>query len=135
MKRLIWVWGIFSIGALEASSSVDRQLENCGSNLTCVAKVLAELIENNGTSSGNTTGEIVEFYHDDGRCELDNLMKRVRFGITSEGCQRAAQGVTKNVWGVRVNGVCSDISDTDFLSACTKYAAIDKSRSSALSEK
>lgn len=128
-KKLITL-GLFLSTFLMARSSVDRQLDNCSGDLTCVAKVLAELIEINGSNSGgnNNSNEIVEFYSDDGRCEFDNLLKRVNFGISSDGCARAAQTVTKRVWGIKMNGVCSDISDTDFLNACNKYASVDKSR-------
>lgn len=125
MKKFFLGLGVLSISLAMARSSVDRQLENCSGDLTCVSKVLAELIES-GQGGNNSVGGIVEFYHDDGRCEMGNLLKRVRFGITSDGCARAAESVRESVWGVKVDGVCSNISDTSFVDACNRYAAVEK---------
>ncbi|MEZ4815758.1 MAG: hypothetical protein R3A80_11210 [Bdellovibrionota bacterium] len=128
MKHLILGFGMVAVGLLSARSSVDRELENCSGDLTCVSKVLAELIEDSadGGSHGGGSDQYIEFYHDDGQCDLSNLIKRVRFGISTSGCTQASQSVTQRVWGVKIDGVCSDISDIDFLVACNRYASVDK---------
>lgn len=126
MKKFFLGLGVVTMSLAIARSSVDRQLDNCSGDLTCVSKVLAELIESGQSSNNNNNGALVEFYHDDGHCQMDRLIKRVRFGISSEGCARAAESVRDSVWGVKVDGVCSNISDMNFYDACIRYAAVDK---------
>lgn len=40
----------------------------------------------------------------------------------SSDCESMARRANKRVWGIRVNGQCHDISDTDFLAACNQYS-------------
>ncbi len=109
--------GMTLTSVLFAASSVDRKIDTCNGNITCIAKVLAELIDSKGNSSS-----IVEFYKDDGHCEFDNLLARMPLGSSTEQCQKKAESVKNRVWGIKIEGVCRDISDMDFVDACVKYA-------------
>ncbi|MBT4791497.1 MAG: hypothetical protein HON90_07995 [Halobacteriovoraceae bacterium] len=58
----------------------------------------------------------VELYHDDGRCKSRNY-------IQSIGPRTSCNTLygRKNVWGIKVNGVCENITDVDAVSACEMY--------------
>lgn len=116
----------FSGVVLFASSSVDRKLDECRGDITCMSKVLAQLIEDTaGNSNNNNNGpeEYVEFYHDDGRCDPAKLMIKVRIGTSENRCRTLATTVSDSVWGIKIEGRCSDIGDVDFMTACTTYAS------------
>lgn len=73
----------------------------------------------------------IEFYHDDGHCEPSRLIRRVRFGISSDQCRQIASSVSDRVWGIKMNGKCEDISDMDFVDACIRMASAEKALQSA----
>jgi hypothetical protein len=93
-----------------------------------MSKVLAALIERNQNGGGNNGGgdTYIEFYHDDGHCETSNLIRRVRFGISSDQCRQIATSVNQRVWGIKMNGKCEDVSDLDFVDACIRLASAEK---------
>ncbi len=111
---------LWSAGSI--ASSVDRQLDNCTGNVTCVAKVLAGLIDGSGSGGGGSS-EVVEFYHDDGRCNFESLLTVLPIGVTEAECVRRSSVITDRVWGIKYAGRCKDISDKNFLDACKLISA------------
>jgi len=102
-----------------ARSSADDRIDNCSGNVTCIAKVLAELIQGDGDhGGGGGSTESVEFYHDDGKCEFDELITVVRIGISESECERRAPAIRDRVWGIKYAGRCKNISDKNFIDAC-----------------
>jgi hypothetical protein len=99
-------------------ASTRSDIEACRGDVTCVGLILAELIERNGGSDRGT----VSFYHSDS-CAQGELLRTVSVGISAESCARLGNVITTRVWGVRMDGGCIDISDTDFNTACLRYAS------------
>ncbi len=131
--------GVVLVGGLQARSSVDRALDTCSGDNTCMSKVLAELIEKTADSNGNNNNngdvEYVEFYHDDGKCEPAKLLIKVKVGTSEQRCGILASTVSDRVWGIKIEGRCADISDLDFLPACTQYASIKSLNRRSVSQK
>lgn len=130
MKKFLLGLGVLSLSFAMARSSVDRDLENCQGDNTCMLKVIAELIEDTGgdNSNNNNVEEYVEFYHDDGKCDPAKFLIKVRVGTSEQRCNLLAPTVSDRVWGIRIEGRCADIPDENFLAACMKYAHPAKSK-------
>jgi len=131
MRRFLLGVGVLSLGFAMARSSVDRDLENCQGENTCMLKVIAELIEDSTGDNGNNNSnveEYVEFYNDDGKCMPDKFIIKVKVGTSEQRCNLLAPTVSDRVWGIRIEGRCADIPDDNFLAACMKYANPSKSR-------
>lgn len=58
----------------------------------------------------------VKLYHND-HCN-GSLIANVNY---QTNCEELGQHISTRVWGIKVNGQCEDISDTDFVSACRLY--------------
>jgi hypothetical protein len=56
------------------------------------------------------------FYHSD-NCSGQVLV----YADEKSDCRKIAPHVRSSVWGVRINGECQDIRDTDFASACAAF--------------
>jgi hypothetical protein len=102
------------------ANSAHQQIDRCSGNATCVAKVLADLIQ--GHTSPPISGESVKFFYDDGVCDFNNLIAVVPFNISEAECENRARHVTKRVWGIEYAGRCIDIRDSNFVDACKKVA-------------
>lgn len=59
--------------------------------------------------------EAIAVYHSDS-CAQGDLLAYV-----DESTDCASMTISSNAWGVRINGVCSDIPDTSFASACSMF--------------
>jgi hypothetical protein len=114
--------GFSAVGA--QASSLDRQIEDCRGDVTCTTKILANLIEGRGGRPDHPgSSQAFSLYHDDGRCEGQNLLAVIEVGTTDAECQRKAQFVRDRVWGIGFNGGCKDISDKDFVEVCRTVGA------------
>lgn len=105
-----------------AFSSTFEKIEECGDrDAKCVGKVLLEKL--NELQLGTPSNLVVDFYNSD-HCNQD-LLTTINFGTNLEQnrqrCEARAQYIKKNVWGVRYNGECIDIRDTNFLAACEQF--------------
>ena len=103
-------------------ASTFEKIEECGDrDAKCVGKVLLEKL--NEMQSTPATGLVVDFYRSD-HCSQD-LLTTINFGTNLEQnkqrCEARAQQISQNVWGVKYNGECVDIRDTNFLSACEQF--------------
>jgi hypothetical protein len=99
----------------------EDQINQCSSSdAVCVGKVLARQHSARSGGGGGGGGK-VEYFHND-RCE-SSLLATVSSSVGDrvETCKALQATISDNVWGVRVNGNCSDISDTDFYSACMRF--------------
>ncbi len=137
MKRFLLGLGVLSLGFAVARSSVDRDLENCQGDNTCMMKVIAELIEDSTGDNGNggndnNVEEYVEFYHDDGKCDPSKFLIKVRVGTSEQRCNLLAPTVSDRIWGIKIEGRCADIPDENFFAACMKYANPAKNKRAAV---
>lgn len=112
---------LFAFGGVQASANPYQEIEACGQDVACVGKVLARMIQRNGGGGGSQGG--VTFFHDDGRCESDELIAFVPFGISEAECERRGRIITTRVWGVKFQGDCKDVRDKNFVDACKIVSA------------
>ncbi len=125
-KKLFLALVFFSISIFlitPLSASTFEKIEECGDrDAKCVGKVLLEKL--NELEAGKpSSGLIVDFYRSD-HCSQD-LLTTINFGTNLEQnkqrCEARSQYIKQNVWGVKYNGECVDIRDTNFLSACEQF--------------
>lgn len=93
------VWGIRINGQCEDISDMDG-------SAACIAFKAAG------------SNRAIQLYHSD-NCQ-DSLIATVD---RRTDCSELARVISERVWGIRVDGVCSDISDTDIETACRTFGA------------
>lgn len=118
----ITIAGLVFCFGFSAQAGPKERIDNCGNDVGCIAKVLVDVIEYNDGGGGGSQN-YVEFYHDDGQCYSGNLIAKVPDGVSDLRCERLAEGVRDRVWGIKLYGDCMDISDSDFVSACKRFAS------------
>ncbi len=124
VKRFfIFSFFVFPLVLNLAAYAFDDDLTQCGrTDAVCVGKILLEKM--NQLKFKDPSNMTVEFYRSDD-C-VDRLLATVVFDDSQSAndarCRRYSEFVDEKVWGIKVKGgKCSNIIDTDFLSACRRF--------------
>jgi hypothetical protein len=103
---------------MKASSLISRLVIVGGFGVIATACSSAGEVESTVSSSqAESTGGSVALFHSD-RCDTSELLATIG---PATSCASLSAQISSRVWGVRIDGQCLDVTDTDVGAACERF--------------